>query len=217
MVSRAGQGRLGRDLTLAQIEPTSSLEPAVISGTCRACGTALEHTFADLGVSPLANSYVPLAKAREGEMMFPLHAHVCATCFLVQLEEFEIARKHLFGLRLLFRLLDELAAARRGLCRRDGEALRIWERQPRSSKSQATTATCCSTSSSEASACLASSRRQTSPRSRSNAACRPGRLFRRRHGAPPTGRGPCRRPDRRQQRAGPCAGHPRFRGRLRVS
>ena len=61
----------------------------MISGTCRACGTALEHTFADLGVSPLANSYVPMAKAREGEMMFPLHAHVCATCFLVQLEEFE--------------------------------------------------------------------------------------------------------------------------------
>ncbi len=59
------------------------------TGTCRACGTALRHTFADLGLSPLANSYVPLAKAREGEMMFPLHAYVCDACFLVQLEEFE--------------------------------------------------------------------------------------------------------------------------------
>ena len=59
------------------------------TGTCRACGTTLEHTFADLGLSPLANSYVPLAKARKGEMMFPLHAHVCHSCFLVQLEEFE--------------------------------------------------------------------------------------------------------------------------------
>ncbi|WP_158812153.1 class I SAM-dependent methyltransferase [Beijerinckia sp. L45] len=59
------------------------------TGTCRACGATLKHTFADLGLSPLANAYVPLAKAREGEMVFPLHAHVCETCFLVQLEEFE--------------------------------------------------------------------------------------------------------------------------------
>ncbi len=59
------------------------------TGTCRACGTKLDHTFADLGLSPLANSYVPLGKSREGEMMFPLHAFVCHACFLVQLEEFE--------------------------------------------------------------------------------------------------------------------------------
>jgi C-methyltransferase C-terminal domain/Putative zinc binding domain/Methyltransferase domain len=61
----------------------------VTRGACRSCGAQLKHTFADLGLSPLANSYVSLDKAREGETFYPLHAYVCDTCFLVQLEEFE--------------------------------------------------------------------------------------------------------------------------------
>jgi hypothetical protein len=56
---------------------------------CRACGARLKQTFADLGLSPLANSYVPAEKIREGENYYPLHAYVCDRCFLVQLEEFE--------------------------------------------------------------------------------------------------------------------------------
>ena len=56
---------------------------------CRVCHAELVTTFADLGLSPLANSYVPVERAREGEMFFPLHAYVCDACFLVQLEEFE--------------------------------------------------------------------------------------------------------------------------------
>lgn len=59
------------------------------SGSCRACGTKLKHTFVDLGLSPLANSYVPAQKAAKGESFYPLHVYVCDTCFLVQLEEFE--------------------------------------------------------------------------------------------------------------------------------
>lgn len=58
-------------------------------GTCRACGSALKHTFVDLGLSPLANSYVTLDKASEGEVFYPLHVYVCEKCFLVQLQEFE--------------------------------------------------------------------------------------------------------------------------------
>jgi len=61
----------------------------VKNGTCRICGAALTHTFADLGLSPLSNSYVPAEKSREGEVFYPLHAYVCDGCFLVQLEEFE--------------------------------------------------------------------------------------------------------------------------------
>ncbi len=57
--------------------------------SCRICGTPLTHSFVDLGLSPLSNSYVPLDRAREGEKFYPLHAFVCPTCFLVQLEEFE--------------------------------------------------------------------------------------------------------------------------------
>lgn len=58
-------------------------------GLCRACGTQLRRSFCDLGMSPLANSYVAAAKARAGETVYPLHAYVCEACFLVQLEEFE--------------------------------------------------------------------------------------------------------------------------------
>jgi SAM-dependent methyltransferase len=59
------------------------------NASCRVCGTTLRRTFVDLGLSPLANSYVPAARAREGEVFYPLHVYVCEGCFLVQLEEFE--------------------------------------------------------------------------------------------------------------------------------
>ncbi|MGH7834452.1 MAG: methyltransferase domain-containing protein, partial [Candidatus Binatia bacterium] len=59
------------------------------SGTpvsCRSCGAALRHTFADLGMSPLANSYVEPDRLNRMEPFYPLHARVCEGCFLVQLE-----------------------------------------------------------------------------------------------------------------------------------
>ena len=66
------------------------------TATCRACGSRLQHTFIDLGLSPLANSYVAAERMRSGETFFPLHAYVCETCFLVQLEEFE-SPEHIFS------------------------------------------------------------------------------------------------------------------------
>jgi 2-polyprenyl-3-methyl-5-hydroxy-6-metoxy-1,4-benzoquinol methylase len=56
---------------------------------CRNCGSALEHTFCDLGLSPLANSYRPLAERNTAERFYPLHVLVCDRCFLVQLPEVE--------------------------------------------------------------------------------------------------------------------------------
>ncbi len=56
---------------------------------CRACGQPLSRTFVDLGMSPLANSFVPLARINEPEKFYPLHALVCDNCYLVQLGEFE--------------------------------------------------------------------------------------------------------------------------------
>ena len=56
---------------------------------CRFCGNELNYTFADLAMSPLSNSYIPLEDADKGQMTYPLHARVCEKCFLVQLEEFE--------------------------------------------------------------------------------------------------------------------------------
>ena len=58
-------------------------------GKCRFCGTPLEHTFVDLGVSPESNAYVSKDKLQQMEPFYPLHAFVCEKCFLVQLEEFQ--------------------------------------------------------------------------------------------------------------------------------
>lgn len=58
-------------------------------GKCRFCAAPLKHTFVDLGMSPLSNAYVTPEKANRMEPFYPLHAYVCDTCFLVQLEEFE--------------------------------------------------------------------------------------------------------------------------------
>jgi SAM-dependent methyltransferase len=56
---------------------------------CRHCGASLRDTFANLGVSPLANSFVPAEDGGHVERFYPLHAFVCAECKLVQLPEFE--------------------------------------------------------------------------------------------------------------------------------
>jgi hypothetical protein len=61
----------------------------VSTPTCRLCGAPLEHVFADLGTSPLANSYVDPEHAGAMEPFYPLRALVCARCFLVQLEELQ--------------------------------------------------------------------------------------------------------------------------------
>src|SRR5215475_1137944 len=53
---------------------------------CRSCGATLRHTFVNLGMSPLANSYIKAEQLNEPEFFYPLHAYVCAECFLVQLE-----------------------------------------------------------------------------------------------------------------------------------
>jgi len=56
---------------------------------CRFCKTLLEHTFVDLGMSPLSNSYIREEHLNQMEPFYPLHAWVCSSCFLVQLEEYE--------------------------------------------------------------------------------------------------------------------------------
>ena len=59
--------------------------------TCRFCGAALRRTFVDLGMSPLCESYVPAGRLAAMEPFYPLHAKVCESCLLVQLEEFVTA------------------------------------------------------------------------------------------------------------------------------
>jgi SAM-dependent methyltransferase len=56
---------------------------------CRFCGATVDGVFADLGTSPLANSYLSPERVNAMEPFYPLRALVCGACFLVQLEEFE--------------------------------------------------------------------------------------------------------------------------------
>jgi 2-polyprenyl-3-methyl-5-hydroxy-6-metoxy-1,4-benzoquinol methylase len=57
--------------------------------SCRFCSTRLTEVFADLGMSPLANSYLKREQLAVMEPFYPLRAWVCGSCKLVQLEEFE--------------------------------------------------------------------------------------------------------------------------------
>src|ERR687886_2714553 len=60
-----------------------------MESTCRFCAAPLRAVFADLGMSPLANSFVAPDRANAMEPFYPLRALVCERCFLVQLQEFE--------------------------------------------------------------------------------------------------------------------------------
>jgi hypothetical protein len=52
---------------------------------CRLCGAELTHTFVDLGMSPLCESYLPAERLDDPETFYPLHVRLCANCLLVQL------------------------------------------------------------------------------------------------------------------------------------
>jgi hypothetical protein len=55
---------------------------------CRFCGATLRHTFVDLGMSPLCESFLTREQLNQMEPFYPLHAQVCDRCFLVQVEEY---------------------------------------------------------------------------------------------------------------------------------
>ena len=59
-----------------------------MSRTCRYCQAPLSLTFADLGATPLANSFLPATdQAIAAEQSFALHVMVCSSCRLVQTTE----------------------------------------------------------------------------------------------------------------------------------
>jgi hypothetical protein len=69
--------------------------------SCRFCDYELKQTFCDLGMSPLANSYLTGEQLNSPELFYPLHAYVCSNCLLVQLAEFE-SPEAIFGEYLYF-------------------------------------------------------------------------------------------------------------------
>lgn len=75
---------------LRQKEETSRANDAEQStgSRCRFCDAPLKHTFVDLGMSPLCESYISAERMNQMEPFYPLHVFVCERCFLVQLDEF---------------------------------------------------------------------------------------------------------------------------------
>jgi len=70
-------------------------ESAFASARCRFCKSPLRHTFVDLGMSPLCESYLTLDQRNRLEPFYPLHVQVCEACYLVQLEEY-VSPEHIF-------------------------------------------------------------------------------------------------------------------------
>lgn len=68
--------------------PSQLLDAGHVSRSCRFCNTPLTHSVVDLGMSPLCQNHVKPENANKMEPFFPLHAFVCESCFLVQLDEF---------------------------------------------------------------------------------------------------------------------------------
>ncbi|HEY7300656.1 MAG TPA: class I SAM-dependent methyltransferase [Xanthobacteraceae bacterium] len=62
---------------------------------CRLCSSPLKTTFVDLGMSPLCESFRTADQSNQLEPYYPLHAMVCDSCFLVQLDEY-VAPDHIF-------------------------------------------------------------------------------------------------------------------------
>ena len=75
--------------------PEASLISAQETLRCRHCGKPLQHTFIDLGMSPLCESFLTEKQLGEPETYYPLHVRVCDTCWLVQLPEF-VSPAHIF-------------------------------------------------------------------------------------------------------------------------
>lgn len=63
---------------------------------CRFCGNELRITFADLGMTPLSNSYITGEELDKKETFYPLHAFVCDKCCLVQVMDVQTPEQ-IFG------------------------------------------------------------------------------------------------------------------------
>jgi hypothetical protein len=55
---------------------------------CRSCNSIELFKFIDLGFSPPSNAYLTEENLNSGELYFPLRVYVCATCLLVQTQDF---------------------------------------------------------------------------------------------------------------------------------
>jgi hypothetical protein len=68
--------------------PRTATQKPREQAACRFCNKPLRHTFVDLGMSPLCESYLPADHLNGMEPFYPLHVFVCDNCWLVQLQEY---------------------------------------------------------------------------------------------------------------------------------
>ena len=73
---------------LEHLQAMNPSNPDLGVTSCRFCGASLTHTFVDLGMSPLCESYLTAAQLNRMEPFYPLHVLVCESCLLVQLGEY---------------------------------------------------------------------------------------------------------------------------------
>ena len=81
-------GTITGDRLPIQQDVRQSAPPGVAEPPCRFCGASLQHTFVDLGMSPLCESFLTADRLTQMEPFYPLHVQVCGRCFLVQLQEY---------------------------------------------------------------------------------------------------------------------------------
>jgi hypothetical protein len=75
---------------------TQKMESGESPVKCRFCKSPLQHTFVDLGMSPLCESFLKRNDLNRMEPFYPLHVRVCSECYLVQLEEY-VRPEHIFS------------------------------------------------------------------------------------------------------------------------
>ena len=62
--------------------------PILYGPKCRFCEAPLQHIFADLGMSPLCESFLAADQLNQMEPFYPLLVYVCGSCLLVQVQEY---------------------------------------------------------------------------------------------------------------------------------
>ena len=93
---------------------------------CRLCGAELTHTFVDLGMSPLCESYVSAERLDDAESFYPLHVRLCESCLLVQLPAYVAGEDIFSDYAYFFVVLRFMGGARRAV--RRGNDQPAWPR-----------------------------------------------------------------------------------------
>lgn len=75
-------------MNIQYVDAVQASRPDHDGGRCRLCGAGLTHSFVDLGMSPLCESFLDRDSLDSMEAFYPLRVMVCDRCFLVQLREY---------------------------------------------------------------------------------------------------------------------------------